>query len=60
MDTKQESLIFDPQPDITAYELAQLVPLLIPSRFRDIEKAVEKLPSECKRHVRMGSNEVAD
>ena len=44
--------VFDPQPDITAFELAKLMPLLIPDRFRNIPKFISGLPDQCKRHIR--------
>jgi hypothetical protein len=52
---------FDPQPDITAYELALLMPALIPLPFRDLAKTIEALPDACRRHIRdiTDSEEVA-
>jgi len=49
--------IYSPKPDITTYELTQLIPLLIPNPYRDIAKAIMFLSPECRRHLKV-SNEV--
>lgn len=48
---KQWKLV--PQPDITAYELAQLIPLIVPATRRPEHLAfmVEHLPDNVKRHL---------
>ena len=47
---------FNPQPDITAYELALLLPLLRTRHVRTMEEMGEKLskmPPEIMRHIRI-------
>lgn len=44
---------FEPQPDITAYELAHIVKLLLAQRgktFEQVEKKIAALPSDGARH----------
>ena len=45
---------FNPQSDITAYELALLMPLLVPNGWKTLEilgEQIGKLPPEVKRHI---------
>jgi hypothetical protein len=62
---------FAPLPDITAYEVAKIVPLMIPNPYAHIIKDYERrfqenimaLPPECFRHILVNEqrlNEVAD
>lgn len=41
---------WSPKEDITAYELALAVPILIYARHGDIENLVNGLPENCRRH----------
>ena len=48
----RKGMMWKPQPDITAYELAKLLPLLICQHYPDgFAKMVESLPPECLRHL---------
>lgn len=49
---KQYRYILKPQPDITAYELAQVIPLLVnsPEDCRSNIERVEALPDNVRRH----------
>jgi hypothetical protein len=49
-------LQFDPQEDMTAYELALLMPLIIPSMWKTEKSLISQygqLPEKCKRHVKI-------
>jgi hypothetical protein len=46
-----KSYIWEPKPDITAYELALAIPLMF-SKSWDAWKSVENLPLEVRRHFR--------
>lgn len=53
---KEPVYIFDPLPDITAYELAKILPMTIPEPYRSIETLTamfQALPSECRRHIKV-------
>lgn len=55
METPQTIYQFKPQPDITAYELAQVMPVLIldkTARFYNARPHIAKMPPEVKRHFR--------
>lgn len=55
--------IYAPLPDITAYEVAQLVPYLIPTLYADCRRITELLPPECLRHLKVDGrrlNEITD
>lgn len=41
---------YAPQPDITAEEVARLVPVLIANRRQDIEPLITALPPTVSRH----------
>ena len=43
---------FTPQSDITAFELAQILPILLSEHryLNSLEKLLEKLSDECRRH----------
>lgn len=58
----KQTYIYDPMPDITAYEVAKIVPYLIPSMYSPPSKLIEQLPMECLRHIKIGGerlNEIA-
>ena len=56
---KDPMYLFEPKEDITAHELAKLLVLIMPSRFRkgEIGELVAALPDNCKRHVRLVDGE---
>lgn len=41
---------FRPEPDITTYELAQVIPFLVPDVLADFVKLFRELPANVKRH----------
>lgn len=43
---------FDPEPDITAYELARLLPLVTDTYGASLALAIDGLPPEVRRHVK--------
>ena len=53
---------FDPQPDITAYELAKLLPLILHRDTAEgFRKQMESLPTGCGRHIAIdGSDQITD
>jgi hypothetical protein len=46
-------VIFDPQENISAYELAQIVPFLISSykTNKELLENIQSLPKNCRRHI---------
>lgn len=46
---KRQMIIFHPQPDITAYELAMILKLFL-FRFPDEKKLVSQMPQSCHKH----------
>lgn len=54
---------FDPLPDITAFELATILPLIVQKGSLEwLEQNVDRLPPECRRHISIipPSDKVAD
>lgn len=49
MSEKQPQYYFEPQEDITAYELAHILKLMMP--FADPEQIIKKMPPNCMRHL---------
>lgn len=53
-----DTLYWEPQPDITAFETAQALPLMIsaavPGPWFDVKAKLDKLPPEVRRHFRIG------
>ena len=53
----RRAFLFEPQPDITAYELAKLMPLMQWSGVYRTKKMladkIDALPPECKRHIKI-------
>lgn len=48
-----KSYSWEPKENITAYELAQCMPILITAmRGSPVEDAINQLPQSCKRHFR--------
>lgn len=51
---KVRQFTWSPQPDITAYELAQLQPFFLHAATANHEmicRSFDELPDECKRHI---------
>lgn len=44
---------FEPQPDITAYELSRLLVIILRryDSVLELAREVEALPPECRRHI---------
>lgn len=57
---KYKNFIWKPQEDITPYELAMCLKLLIGSisGIRDLSLVFDELPDNCKRHIEAILNEV--
>lgn len=50
---KTEKLIYKPQPDITAYELALILPLcMLKLPTENLAKRLSGIPVECLRHLK--------
>ena len=43
--------LFKPQENISAYELAKLLPGIIPPVYFSLEEFYKELPEGCKRHI---------
>ncbi len=49
---KRKEYFYEPKPDITTFELAQLAPLMVPVYWKStLDRIYDELPPECKRHI---------
>ena len=48
--------IWEPEPDITVYELAVALGILIAALHNNVEPALEALPDEVRRHFTTVTN----
>ena len=54
---EKRKFIFRPQSDITAYELAHIIKLLLPGA--NLDAILESMPKECMRHLgELGSKKI--
>jgi hypothetical protein len=49
---KKPVFVFTPQPDITAYELAWIIKLMV-LPYIDTDKIMKKMPEGCHKHFRI-------